>query len=460
MTNIKFIPPQMGSVTNYTTRALHQGPLWLLIKDTGVLISVVRYLPLVLFPFSTKSDPRAKYLHWKSLRDNIIQALLFLLETALLILFLPALIALPGLLFILLAILCVSILRLIAWPSQGPRIAHSTMDAETYVLSQQHPHEQWIFVNGICTGYSGLQENIDRLALLFGRNVLGIHNQSYGFLADLMECLLQRCLSYNTMDVRIACEYVKSALINPDIKKVVLIGHSQGGIIVSMVLDHLFPELPAEVMGKLEIYTFGSAASHFHNPPSSIPSAFHPSTSRDTIRHIEHYANEYDMVPRWGVLYAISSLLTNRYAGDVFVRMGATGHLFVPHYMDPIFPLPGAKTSNKPTSNGHSNGHAIEEARSFLDALVQVDEDTPIKRANTEDESLVQLKGKQVNGTVSYGDANPTINGHGGSVMNGGANGFGSEAEELAELERRAKGKKVKELSRLWLYLGGKSPKD
>ncbi|KAL8947282.1 MAG: hypothetical protein Q9222_006419 [Ikaeria aurantiellina] len=459
MTNIKFVPPQMGSVTNYTTRALHQGPLWLLLKDTGVLISVFRYLPLVLFPLSTKSDPREKYLRWKSLRDNLTGALLILLETALLILFLPALIFLPGLLFVLVAILCVFILRLIAWPTQGPRIVHSTMDAETYKSSQQHPHEQWIFINGICTGYSGLQENVDRIALLFGRNVLGIHNQSYGFLSDLMECLLQRCLSYDTLDVRIAYEYVKSYLTNPDVEKVVLIGHSQGGIIVSMVLDHLFPELPAEIMGKLEVYTFGSAASHFHNPPVSSSSLLHPSASRDTIPHIEHYANEYDMVPRWGVLYAISSLLTNRYAGDVFVRMGATGHLFVPHYMDPIFPLPDAKTSNKPTSNGNSNGHAVEEARSFLDALVDVDEDTPIKRANTEDRSLVQLKGKQANGAVANGTASSTVNGGGGTDMNGMVNGFGSEEEALAELERRAKGKKVKELSRLWLYLGGKSPK-
>ena len=40
----------------------------------------------------------------------------------------------------------------------------------------------------------------------------------------------------------------------------------RGGIIISLVLDHLFDELPSSVMSKLEIYTFGSAASHFSNP--------------------------------------------------------------------------------------------------------------------------------------------------------------------------------------------------
>ncbi|KAI4136326.1 MAG: hypothetical protein LQ341_005679, partial [Variospora aurantia] len=47
------------------------------------------------------------------------------------------------------------------------------------------------------------------------------------------------------------------------------------------------------------------------------------------------------MVPRWGILYGVKSLLTNRYAGNVFVRTGAMGHMFVDHYLDPIFPPPG-----------------------------------------------------------------------------------------------------------------------
>lgn len=68
---------------------------------------------------------------------------------------------------------------------------------------------------------------------------------------DLIECILQRCLDYKTMDVRVAYEIVKSFLEDPEAKKVVLIGHSQGGIIVSMVLDQLFCELPGELISKL-----------------------------------------------------------------------------------------------------------------------------------------------------------------------------------------------------------------
>ena len=39
------------------------------------------------------------------------------------------------------------------------------------------------------------------------------------------------------------------------------------------------------------------------------------------------------MVPRWGVLYSVEKILDRRYSGRVFVREGATGHLFNQHYL-------------------------------------------------------------------------------------------------------------------------------
>lgn len=53
------------------------------------------------------------------------------------------------------------------------------------------------------------------------------------------------------MDVRIAYDYVKACLLDPTVTKIVLIAHSQGGIIASMVMDGLFADLPAGAMSKL-----------------------------------------------------------------------------------------------------------------------------------------------------------------------------------------------------------------
>ena len=53
-------------------------------------------------------------------------------------------------------------------------------------------------------------------------------------------------MGYQTEDIRLTYMTVKEALLNPKITKVVLIGHSQGGIIVSMALDNLLSDLPRE----------------------------------------------------------------------------------------------------------------------------------------------------------------------------------------------------------------------
>ncbi|KAL8724975.1 MAG: hypothetical protein Q9166_007649 [cf. Caloplaca sp. 2 TL-2023] len=459
MANIKFIPPQTGPVTNYTTRALRSGPLWLLLKDTGILITVLPYLPLLFFPLNTKAkDEKQKSAsQFKSSRDTAIQVLLFLLQTILLVLFVPALISLPVFLFAAAALLCILIFRLIAWPTQGPRILHSSVPASTSPTADRHSRERWVFINGICTGSSGLQANIDRLSLLFGRQVLGIHNESYGMISDLLECLLQRCMSYNTLDVRVTCEVIKDYLVDEQVEKLVL-----------------------------EIYTFGSAASHFHNPPIASTSASTATASSSTspahantniIRHIEHYANEFDMVPRWGVLYAVSNLVNNRYAGSVFVRAGASGHMFVDHYLDPMFPLGKhqaskavVKIKNRQASgNNRANGFInpvndqVEEARSYLDAIVDVDDIIPLKRrTSSPPKSLIpssmQMKGRKNPGTRESHDI-PAINGNGLINCQVMVNGCDITDEDLV-MEQQARGKMVKDLSRLWLYLGGNSPED
>ena len=210
-----------------------------------------------------------------------------------------------------------------------------------------------------------MQLEIDQISRLFGRAVIGLHNKryvaassiywgafdkfstrSYGIFADLGECLIQRAISYHDFGVRLAYDQLKAFLVDPTVSKVVLIGHSQGGIIASLAIDDLLAQLPARTMSKLEVYTFGSAASHFSNPslaPAS-PSPTNQSREQSSLRiaqsavdltyakqgkhvisHMEHYVNEYDLVPRWGVLHSVQDVLETRYAGSVFVRMGASG---------------------------------------------------------------------------------------------------------------------------------------
>ncbi|KAL9094780.1 MAG: hypothetical protein Q9165_003051 [Trypethelium subeluteriae] len=78
---------------------------------------------------------------------------------------------------------------------------------------------------------------------------------------------------------------------------------------------------------------------------------------------IEHYCNELDMVPRWGVLNNVRSQPQLRYAGSVFIHRQMSGHLFNRHYLDTMFPM------NK-------------RSQHFLDQVVDVDIGTAKARAS------------------------------------------------------------------------------
>lgn len=218
-----------------------------------------------------------------------MQCLLFFLELMLVVAFIPAYIILPGGIFLLALAISFLLIGLAAWPLAGPRIVSS--DSTIPIKQDNHGSESWIFINGCGSGNATLQRDVDCLAYVFGRKVIGIHNRTYGLMADIFECLVQRAFSYYTTDVRIAYEYIKLAVCDPMISKIVLVGHSQGGIVISLVIDQLFDELPTSLISKIEIYTFGSAASHLSNVPVPREPASTKSLDRPRLQlvipHIE-----------------------------------------------------------------------------------------------------------------------------------------------------------------------------
>ena len=261
-----YVPSQLDDST-VSKRALQQSPIHLFLRDTLVLFKLLRYFPWLFLPRPVKNGKVKPYANGPSPREIAIQCLLFFLELILVIAFIPAYIVLPGGIFLLALASSFLLIRLVAWPLAGPRIVSS--NGTTSIKQDNHSNESWIFINGCGAGNATLQRDVDCLAYVFGRRVIGIHNRTYGLMADTFECLVQRAFSYNTTDVRISYEYIKLAVCDPRISRIVLVGHSQGGIVISMVIDQLFNELPASLINKIEIYTFGSAASHFSNVPIS-----------------------------------------------------------------------------------------------------------------------------------------------------------------------------------------------
>jgi len=290
----------------------------------------------------------------------------------------------------------------------GPRVLESNVPLDRF---QERPDEKWIFVNGICAGTTWLQDNINSISTIFGRPVTGIHNRTYGILFDLLECVIQRDWHYATEDTRETYNEMKKTLLDKKVKRVVVLAHSQGGIIVSSVIDALYADVPPNAFDKLEIYTFGCAAARFCNPlrpispttssvdadPNAIVNV--PSFPRQ-IAAIEHYTNEKDFVARIGVLHQVHGKPKNQYVGRVFTRLGHGGHMFEQHYLANMF---------------------AGEDPEFLRTKVRVESSVAISKPPKDEEE---------------GLARATVN----------------------QTEEECAGKTVAELSRLWRYKDGKVP--
>ncbi|OAX78856.1 hypothetical protein ACJ72_06830 [Emergomyces africanus] len=476
-----YIPSQTDSQASTANPRARENPLALAWRDIRTLFSVLYLLPKLCYPFLTKNPTDELSLSSQNIWYLGTLISVTGLESLLCLVVLVAVTLMPGWMSTVIFWGAVWFVWALCVPIQGPMMVESRVgvnegdeDGDGGNFDVRNG-ERWIFVNGMMVGNRGLKNNCDRLSQTFGRAITGIHNPTNGLLFDIIECIFQRSFAYNTYSTRYTYDHLKHCLIDPAVHKVVLIAHSQGGIIASMALDLLFTEIPPVNMAKLEVYTFGSAASHFNNPMRVIyPPIFNSPTtpnrrSKGVIRYIEHYVNGEDIVPRWGVMYNVRSAKT-RYAGKVFVRNGATGHMFNQHYLENIFPL----DRPVPAPPDHANPAAAPKA--FLDQVVSVDDCTcrdrdayygkaTIATTNTNNNNSV-AENAVCNGSpvVLVRDDSTSDAGDGGVISVSNGSGFcaddpdNTDDDDDDDDDSNGAGMTVRELSRLWRYLGGADP--
>lgn len=168
----------------------------------------------------------------------------------------------------------------------------------------------WFFINGICTNEELLEQNCKYLSKIFGRTIIGIHNPTSGIIADLIECTASRLDETKLEAVSLVAATRIIAELNAG-KKVKLIGHSQGGLIVRNVLRKLLAE-NAAVRDNLEVFTFSSAASDEYPIEGVVQ---------------EHFINEHDYVARIGLG------APEYHPRKLWERKGGTGHFLNKSYL-------------------------------------------------------------------------------------------------------------------------------
>lgn len=291
---------------------------------------------------------------------------------------------------------------------------------------EKYNDEKWVFINGVAAGDHWMQSNLDRLAFTFRRPIHGIHNKTRGIIFDVIETIIQRTFGYATPDVREVYSDIAHFIEDEEnqvarYRKVVIILHSQGAVEGGLVLDWLFAAVSRELLEKVEVYTFGSAANHFNSPETK--------DGRRVCKHIEHYANLGDYVSLFGILHfrplpryakyqnaKAREKIENRYVGRLFVRAGS-GHQMNGNYLDDFFTM-DLDDDGKLVSVREDNDFMSSE----LDAVLLEDHDIV--------SDIVQRS--------MWNCRNRTVDHQGSSTQS----------------------RKIKDVSRLWCYRNGMSPKD
>lgn len=149
-------------------------------------------------------------------------------------------------------------------------------------------NETIIYVNGISTEKSGQANSMQDIANKTGANVIGIHNATESTFKDLLQSLGDKVdLGKNPAVDSIANAVYTELKAGHDIH---LMGHSQGGLILSRALSDVKKRLMVEdgmskgqaegLMSKVKVETFGAAAGSYPDGPKYV-----------------HYINRADPVP-------------------------------------------------------------------------------------------------------------------------------------------------------------------
>ncbi len=263
-------------------------------------------------------------------------------------------------------------------PHFGPPLVKRLFWQPTVILQRpdhhgsytSFPDEAWFFVNGVASNDSVAQINSAYLSYLFHRPLTMIQNSTDSLLVDLLECVVgKEWYRYTEAAVK-AFPPIYDALKRQDKRRVVVIAHSQGTIIMATVLkmlaavlsplpeDHelpiealfglgapayappefIYPDqdpwraedfepLTEQELAKLEVYCFANCA----NTMKIIRGG-----SDQPIPWIESFGNEFDLVARLGMLAPNPSERGIDIDGPLYVKLNGWGHFLNAHYLADI----------------------------------------------------------------------------------------------------------------------------
>uniref|UniRef100_A0A7S3Z8X4 Uncharacterized protein n=1 Tax=Lotharella globosa TaxID=91324 RepID=A0A7S3Z8X4_9EUKA len=203
----------------------------------------------------------------------------------------------------------------------------------------------FLFVNGMMNSRPIVEINRKVLKKMFGRPINIFYNQPHSFVYDVIQCYVDKVDSVYTAPSHGLEELVVEVLAKrKDVKKVVILCHSQGSIITSACLRNLRKKVKLGkidlklIQDRLEVYSFATCTNSMRYIDD-----------RTQCPYIEHFCNSRDYVSSLGVgAYPhIKRLCELRFDGPIYYR-DRWGHFLNIHYLDNIRAYKAEKDSSDP----------------------------------------------------------------------------------------------------------------
>lgn len=151
-----------------------------------------------------------------------------------------------------------------------------------------NPSETILYVNGIGDTKDAQFNSLQQIADTTGAKIVGVHNATEGMARDLLQCVNDKLDKGTNPAVDTMADTLYSELKAG--RSVHVMGHSQGGLILSRALGDVANRLRVEdglsqadtekLLGQVKVETFGAAAGKYPDGPAYV-----------------HYVNNKDLVP-------------------------------------------------------------------------------------------------------------------------------------------------------------------
>lgn len=311
---------------------------------------------------------------------------------------------------------------------------------------------------------------------------------TYGLPFDMLSLIMQRSLGTMMPSPMTDAMYaqIRASLLDRSVSRTVVLAHNAGAICMSQILRKLYADVSLDKMSKLEIYTFGAAATDFVTPLGGTAAAAVADSKKLATQpqmhaagvmesrepHIEHFAFVNDPLARMGVLRSVREDLEGRFCGGVFVlncpgsahhsedmttrNMAPRPMMSMMDYMHCLFPQQQHQQQQQQQQHQQNKTTAMDQcsssSSSILDCMMTIDRDTAEKRefaamANQNNSNSSEKRTKR----LSWTGLGATANGMKGSMD-------GVVGLEMARMGcRECEGHRARDVSRLVKYAGFQS---